>query len=187
MGSEAPGKNNRFEDFDGRNLAFPAGLKIHFLQPLDPQAADWEAQKEAYGLRIAREIADQAVPRLMEQLGVTGGEVPGSGVKTQGSLQCSGRIDDLGGGIMAVEQKFNMDVRLQSDFAMSAGEIIFAARDNIASDVASFAVFLLEQRFEGKQSFDTNTEISRENGEIVGFKRTETPPPAPEGEPALAA
>lgn len=186
MGLGSPDRSDRFEGFDGRNLAFQTGLRIHFLHPLDPEAANWEAQKVAYGHRIAREIADQAVPRLMEQLGVTGGEVSGSGVNMQDSLKYSGRINDLGGGIMAVEQKFSMDIRLQSDFAMSAGEIIFAARDSIAAEVAGIAVFMLEQRFEGKQTTSLDTQIRRENGQIVEFQR-QNAPPSPDGEPAMAA
>jgi hypothetical protein len=75
--------------------------------------------------------------------------------------------------------------RLQGNGEMSIGELIFAARYMIASAVADLALFALEQKFEGKQTGDTQSQIGQENGEIVSYTRTDAPKKADRPQPSV--
>jgi hypothetical protein len=177
MALETRGSGNILTDnFDGRRLELETVFTIGGDAGLDPQGADWEAQKLAYGRQIAIQAADQAVPQLLAGLGISGEVVPEYHVRHTGRLQSQWDIGTAGGNTVDIRQQVRGVFQLEGSREVSPGDLIMTARDNIAMALAENAVFTLEQRFEGKQASDTEMDIIRENGRIVDFQRREIPP-----------
>lgn len=159
------------EAYDGRQLELRAGFDIGGVTALDPQGADWEAQKLAFGRQVAIQVADEAVPQILAQLGISGRALPESGVNTVSDTSHTSEVTAVGGTALDVRQQIGGVFRLTGDRDMPAGDLVFAARDTIAEQIANVAVFAVEQRFENKQSASYRSSLQRRNGEIVSYER----------------
>jgi hypothetical protein len=186
MALEVSGRSEGLGVFDGRSLELDLAFDVVDGElPVDPEA-DWEGFKATIGRRVATQVADRAVPLIIWQLGAGHSAPTEFRVRTSNHIDNDWEIDPAGVKRFNMRQHMTGKFRLETlgDGDMKFGNLIFAARDLIAAAVAESAVFTLEQRFEGKQTSDTDMEIARVNGEITGYKRTKVLKDGGEDQPA---
>jgi hypothetical protein len=72
-------------EYDSRRVEMGLTFTIGGEVELDP-AADWNAQKIAYGRQVVMAVADEVIPQLLTQLGVERTSPPESHIQASSSL-----------------------------------------------------------------------------------------------------
>jgi hypothetical protein len=161
-------------EYNSTSVEMGLTLNIGGQVELD-QAADWNAQKMAYGRQVVMTVADRVIPQLAAQFGGERTAPVESHVRASSRLDNESGTDKVGDTVLSVREQIAGTFRIQGDRNMSVGELVFTARDLIAGAVTESVLFALEQRLEGKQASDKKWRIHREDGEIPDYSRTDAP------------